>query len=113
MRVTGESDTTNNCSSSVEVDVEALPPDLEVGAPSVDDSSPETGATFTLSATVSNTADGASAATTLRYYRSTGARGHRSTQGTSNLSSTYTGGTRGRTGKPGSISTAGAKSFMC
>ena len=46
-------------------------PDLEVGTPSVDDSSPYTGASFTLSATVTNAGDGESAATTLRYYRST------------------------------------------
>ena len=44
-----------------------------VGSPSVTDSSPETGESFTLSATVSNAGDGASAATTLRYYRSTDA----------------------------------------
>ena len=69
--VTDESDTTNNCSSSVKVDVEEPKfPDLEVGTPTVDDSSPETGATFTLSATVSNTGDGESPTTTLRYYRS-------------------------------------------
>ena len=72
--VTGESDTTNNCSASVQVTVpEPERPDLEVGTPTVDDARPETGATFTLSATVSNTGDGASAATTLRYYRSTDA----------------------------------------
>ena len=77
--VAGESDTTNNCSSSVEVTVlvteQQLPgqPDLAVGAPTVDDSSPETGASFTLSATVRNGGDGESPATTLRYYRSTDA----------------------------------------
>ena len=73
--VTGESDTTNNCSSSVTVTV-AEPqtsPDLSVGSPTVSDSGPETGAAFTLSATVSNDGDGAAAATTLRYYRSTDA----------------------------------------
>ena len=76
--VAGESDTTNNCSSSVQVDVEnsAPPPptthpDLEVGTPTVNDDSPETGGSFTLSATVSNTGDGEAAAITLRYYRST------------------------------------------
>ncbi len=46
-------------------------PDLEVGTPTVDDSSPFTGASFTLSATVTNAGDGESTATTLRYYRST------------------------------------------
>ena len=72
--VTDESDTTDNCSASVKVDVEAPKyPDLEVGSPSVSDSGPETGASFTLSATVSNAGDGESVATTLRYYRSTDA----------------------------------------
>ena len=72
--VTGESDTTDNCSGSVKVDVEAPKyPDLEVGTPTVSDTSPETGASFTLSATVSNAGDGGSVATTLRYYRSTDA----------------------------------------
>ena len=72
--VTAESDTTDNCSTSVKVDVEEPTyPDLEVGTPRVDNTSPETGATLTLSATVGNTGDGESAATTLRYYRSTDA----------------------------------------
>ena len=72
--VTDESDTTNNCSASVQVDVAAPQhPDLTVGSPSVDDASPETGGSFALSATVSNDGDGESAATTLRYYRSTDA----------------------------------------
>ena len=75
--VTDESDTTDNCSSSVEVTVLETQqqlqgqPDLEVGTPTVSDSTPETGARFTLSATVSNTGDGESPATTLHYYRST------------------------------------------
>ena len=69
--VTGESETTNNCSSSVKVTVAT--PDLVVVAPSVTDSTPDAGATFTLSATVRNDGDGSSAATTLRYYRSTDA----------------------------------------
>ena len=72
--VIDESNTTNNCSASVTVDVEEPTyPDLEVGTPTVDDESPVTGTTFTLSATVSNTGDGRSAATTLRYYQSTDA----------------------------------------
>ena len=77
--VTDESDTTNNCSSAVSVTVSAPPPppqtnpDLEVQSPSVNDSSLDTGASFTLSATVRNDGDGAAAATTLRYYRSTDA----------------------------------------
>ena len=75
--VTDESDTTNNCSGSVSVVVSESPPqtnpDLAVGSPTVSDSSPTTGATFTLSATVQNDGDGSSVATTLRYYRSTDA----------------------------------------
>ena len=49
------------------------PPDLVVGSASVSDDSPETGGSFTLSATVTNSGDGAAAATTLRYYHSTDA----------------------------------------
>ena len=48
-------------------------PDLEIGAPTVSDANPETGASFTLSATVSNTGGGLSPATTLHYYLSTDA----------------------------------------
>ena len=73
--VSGESDTTNNCSASVRLSVaEPSPqgnPDLMVASPSVSDSAPAPGATFTLSATVRNSGNGAAAATTLRYYRST------------------------------------------
>ena len=79
--VTDESDTTNNCSSSVEVNVpepQNQPqdqiqgnPDLVVVSPSVSDSAPTAGTKFTLSATVRNDGDGASEATTLRYYHST------------------------------------------
>ena len=70
--VSGESNTTNNCSSGVAVTVSvATAPDLVVGAPTVSDSSPDAGASFTLSATVRNQGSGSSAATTLRYYRST------------------------------------------
>ena len=75
--VAGESDTTDNCSGSVRVDVsEPRPqtsPDLVVGSPSVNDNSQETEGSFTLSATVQNSGDGTSPATTLRYYRSTDA----------------------------------------
>ena len=46
-------------------------PNLEVASPSVSDSGPAAGATFTLSATVRNDGSEPSAATTLRYYRST------------------------------------------
>ena len=74
--VTGESDTTDNCSSSVKVTLQRpaqgpTHPDLQVGRPTVDDSNPEAGATVALSATVSNTGGGASEPTTLRFYRST------------------------------------------
>ena len=71
--VTDESDTTDNCSASVRVDVvePTTRPDLVAGSPNVDDATPEKGTTITLSATVSNTGDRASAATTLRFYRST------------------------------------------
>ena len=83
--VRDESDTTNNCSTSVQVTVpepetgpepgpEPEPerhPDLVVMPPSVSDSGPSAGAQFTLSATVRNAGEGDAAATTLRYYRST------------------------------------------
>ena len=69
--VIGESNTDNNCDNYASVIVPA--PDLTVGSPSVTDSTPETGDSFTLSATVSNIGDGASSATTLRYYRSSDA----------------------------------------
>ena len=45
-------------------------PDLVVTPPSVSDTGPAAGARFTLSATVRNAGEGASEATTLRYYRS-------------------------------------------
>ena len=73
--VTDESDTTNNCSSSVQVTVAQVTvtaPDLVVVAPSVTDSTPDAGGTFTLSATVRNDGSESAAAATLRYYRSTG-----------------------------------------
>ena len=71
--VTGESDTANNCSSSVEITVVEPGPNLVVSSPSVSDSGPAAGTTFTLSAAVRNDGDESSAATTLRYYRSTDA----------------------------------------
>ena len=67
-----ESDTTNNCSTAVRV-IAVGPPDLVVDAPTVSDSSPLTGASFTLSATVRNQGGGAAGSTTLRYYRSSDA----------------------------------------
>ena len=48
-------------------------PDLVIQTPSVSDSSPNVGGSFTLSATVRNQGNGLSASTTLRYYRSTDA----------------------------------------
>ena len=73
--VTDESDTANNCAAAVQVTVPepgaTTAPDLVVDAPTVNDNSPATGATFTLSATVRNAGDGESAATTLRFYQST------------------------------------------
>ena len=72
--VSGESNTGNNCSSAVQVTVGAAPaPDLVVESPSVSNSSPNAGASFTLSATVRNQGNGQSASTTLRYYRSSDA----------------------------------------
>ena len=70
--VPSEADASNNCSSYVTVTV--LPKvDLVVGSPTVSNWAPVAGTAFTLSATVSNTGNGASASTTLRYYRSTDA----------------------------------------
>ena len=63
----------NNCSAGVRVTVEARSPDLIVESVSVSDGSPTPGQSFTLSATVRNQGTGQSAATTLRYYRSTDA----------------------------------------
>ena len=68
--VTDESDTTNNCSASVQVTVPQPKPDLVVGAPSVDHSGPAAGAAFMLSATVENDGEGSASATTLHYYQS-------------------------------------------
>ena len=69
--VSDESVFTNNCSGSVTVTVSAATaPDLTVDTPTVDDSTPETGDSFTLSATVRNRGNASSASTTLRYYRS-------------------------------------------
>ena len=74
--VTDETDTTNNCSTAVAITVQTTAaaqqgrPDLMVASPTVSHGSPSAGARFTLSATVRNGGGGASAATTLRYYRS-------------------------------------------
>ena len=69
--VSSESDTRNNCSSAVTVTVGAAPaPDLVVDRPTVSESAPDAGASFTLNAAVRNQGNGSSAFTTLRYYRS-------------------------------------------
>ena len=67
--VTGESDTGNNCSSAITVTVSGS--DLIVESPTVSESSPGPGASFTLSAIVRNQGGSRSASTTLRYYLST------------------------------------------
>ena len=67
--VSGESDTTNNCSSALLVS--AVAPDLVVNTPTVDGDNPNMGGSFTLAATVKNQGTGESASTTLRYYSST------------------------------------------
>ena len=69
--VSNESDTTNNCSDTVLVSVvDSFPSDLVVDTPTVSNSSPGIGASFTLSATVRNRGNGRSIYTILRYYRS-------------------------------------------
>ncbi len=68
--VSGENSTGNNCSDAVQVKVVERP-DLVVQQLSVSNSSPDAGASFTLSATVRNGGDGSSGSTTLTYYRST------------------------------------------
>ena len=69
--VSDESDTTNNCSQAVTVTVGAAPaPDLVVDTPTVSESAPTVGASFTLSATVRNQGSGRSDSTRLRYYQS-------------------------------------------
>ncbi len=64
-----ESDTGNNCSDAVQVTVVERP-DLVVQSPTVSDSSPDAGASFTFSATVNNRGSGASEPTRLVYYLS-------------------------------------------
>ena len=69
--VSDETDATNNCSVAVTVTVGAAPaPDLVVDAPTVSESAPTAGASFTLNATVRNRGNGTSDSTTLRYYQS-------------------------------------------
>ena len=64
-----EADPSDDCSVGVPVEVRGAP-DLVVEAPSVDDDKLLRGGGFTLTATVANSGDGGSAATTLRCYRS-------------------------------------------
>ena len=72
--VSGESDTTNNCSPAVTVTVGAAPaPDLVVDTPTVSESAPAAGARFTLNAAVRNQGAARSNSTTLRYYQSSDA----------------------------------------
>ena len=69
--VADETDTNNNCSTSVPVTVpQPARPDLMVTSPAVNDHGPATGGPFTLSASVRNGGNGDAPATTLRYYRS-------------------------------------------
>ena len=76
--VPGETNTANNCSDGVKVEVadsgEGDAPDLVVEVPTVDDASPDAGGSITFSATVRNRGDGRSGSTTLRYYRSADSR---------------------------------------
>ena len=65
--VPGDSDSANNCSDSVVVNVRPLPPDLVVDLPEVDDDSPLVGQSFSLRVTVRNWGIGDSDATTLKY----------------------------------------------
>ena len=70
----GVSDTDDACPLDDDVTCgQVSEPDLVVQSPSVSGSSPEPGASVTFSATVRNQGTGESAATTLRYYRSTDA----------------------------------------
>jgi len=72
--VRGETATGNNCTApGLEIEVRGAP-DLQIELPSVSDDDLSVGQAFTLGATVFNAGDGAAAATTLRYYRSTDAR---------------------------------------
>ena len=68
--VSGELYTDNNCSSSRRVRVMARVPDLAVESPSVSDDTPGSEGSFVFTSSVRNRGTKASAATTLRYYRS-------------------------------------------
>jgi hypothetical protein len=73
--VSGESSITNNCSAGVQITVTSPPtaPDLTVISPSASKTSLAPSESFTFSATVKNSGTALSAATTLRWYRSTDA----------------------------------------
>ena len=66
--VPGESDTSNNCSEAVPMNVGV--PDLAVGLAWASTSAPLAGQSFTLRATVRNQGPDQAGSTTLRYYRS-------------------------------------------
>ena len=68
--VADESETKNNCSQAVSVTVTQGAPDLVVEGISVDESTLDAGASFTLSGVARNRGYGTAAATTVRYYRS-------------------------------------------
>ena len=70
--VSGETQTSNNCSSGVAVTVDTpdLIPDLMVSSFSANPTSINAGGNIRLSATVRNSGTGQSGSTTLRYYRS-------------------------------------------
>ncbi|MCI5137422.1 MAG: hypothetical protein D3922_03190, partial [Candidatus Electrothrix sp. AR1] len=68
--VSGESDTTNQCSNGVQVSVIAAKPDLTVISPSVSDSALTPGQSFIINATAKNQGTATANSSTLRYYRS-------------------------------------------
>ena len=67
--VSGDTDSTNDCSVGVKVTVPGS--DLVVQSVEVDDSSPEVGDSFKLTATIRNSGISEAPSTTLTYYRST------------------------------------------
>ena len=69
--VSGETNTDNNCSIAGTVEVDDGSPDLIISSASASVDSLTVGGTFTLNATVRNQGTEDSAATTLKYYRST------------------------------------------
>ena len=69
--VTGESDTTNNCTRAATLIVPAPAPNLVAWLESVNDASPAPGGPITLSASVANWGTEDAEATTLRYYYTT------------------------------------------